>query len=719
MIASKRILAAAALAFFEWAACLTGAAVSTATPKPPGIAFDHAVALPNGNGEEGSGSDDDAHIVKPHSWKTTGNFTVVRYGAFNYLPTLTDDGSLKNSQGATKVGVNFFAGGPPSSHDLATAEQVVPLPKGSRTLRISADLGGWYTQQDYAYIVVHFLDVPRGACRTTDCEAVLPPVTRAERDGSTTLHRTSCWTPVPTGSRRIRVVLSAKLVSGGYNDGYIDNVALATSTAGIPNASVPTCLSSEIMIAAVQPPAIAAVATLDNTSRACTWFDAAIFAAVLGFIVLSLVLFFSFWLNEPSLRPAFDPPGTGGSLWVRVVEEFRAMSAASPFTAIIAAASIAVVSGLVLPNLSSIGYFKLSDIGCLNQPWLAPSLELAALFAFVAGSLAWVFLSRWPPWTLRSTRLLRALALLVIALIAALASMVALAAYIPSASQLNAFIATLTICSGGMVYAIIAFWPSMKEKRTPRVVRVGLFFLLLTPTVQPLQESIQLHDLEQQRYATERQYRYLTVQDGPMRRSFDNIYFAVPDNLGFQNSGRVRFDAVAVDGGSAPKGCLFPRLVAPGFDVDAVLDEAAPASTKKLSWEWVITPKRTGEEDAFLSVLYSPDCSAEPKAGEPANGTRGADKKTMTEIEKHTIRPAQGGSSLGLASIEPIFTTSDTIFVSRPWFSLDYLNAVSGSLSAIIAIVTLVFGLFGLRQPGASGDATVKVDSKPQNGAAE
>src|SRR5579862_5299171 len=73
--------------------------------------------LQNGDAEENFGAADASKIVKPSDWDTTGDFTVVQYGAKGEFPDISTPGTANK-------GMNLFEGG---NAAISTASQEVEL----------------------------------------------------------------------------------------------------------------------------------------------------------------------------------------------------------------------------------------------------------------------------------------------------------------------------------------------------------------------------------------------------------------------------------------------------------------------------------------------------------------------------------------------------------------------------------------------------------------
>ena len=619
----------------------------------------------NGSAEAGVGSPDDQHIVKPDEWETKGNFTVVRYGGANYMPSGV-------SADHHPLGNNFFAGGPPSENgDIASASQSVTLRGHEKGFMLSAWLGGWYTQRDYAQVQLTFQNAKSAILHVTSCKQgsspclLRPaPVYRAERAGQTTLLFVACGGSIPTMAEGATITMLASRLSGGYNDGYFDNVAFRvgqTDTKLLPRCeSIPAkentdqklnlgndCSSLDIQSAVAlngQVKRKFCVNGLDTETAKCLIVDSLIFASIFGFMAATLA-----WLMPIIWRTLRNAP----------------QRPSKPVLTIAFGSGVFILTGVALPFLR-IGMFQLADIGCLNQPWFFPSLAVGAMTAYIFLAVSFLVLNRWLSSTGQLARWALVTAYTDIALVGFVAAVLTLAWTNPSFDQLRAIIISGLLCTVAATYALFAFWPSMQWNKTPGVVRVGLLLLLLIPVIQPIEESTSLRTLERQRYASERATSILRIPH--TRQSYDNVAFIMPIRLGSSESADVQFYAKKRTSSFTPSACLMPRLVAPGFDVRAVLDEPIPLSTSELSWEWIVTPSRAGPQSVFLSVLYSANCK----------GVGFASSQASPADQSHSRTRATGAA----ASIEsppyPFFTAKDAVFVSRPWLSADEFDGSIG-----------------------------------------
>jgi hypothetical protein len=171
----------------------------------------------NGGAEIGPAAVNDVQTVVPTGWQTTSKFTSVLYGSHGGFPALTASAPIHG-------GRKFFAGGVGNPFSTATQKVRVPAAflRGRADARLSADLGGFSSQGDNATVTARFLD----AGGATLGSMHVGPVGSAARGSTTKLLLRSKDVSMPVGTVAIQVVISAKRLSGSYNDGYVDNVSL-------------------------------------------------------------------------------------------------------------------------------------------------------------------------------------------------------------------------------------------------------------------------------------------------------------------------------------------------------------------------------------------------------------------------------------------------------------------------------------------------------------
>lgn len=188
-------------------------AVALVVAVAAGIA---GAAVPSGNLLRDPG----AELGGYGEWATANGFVIEAYGA-EFRPSQAAGAAIGG-------GTNVFAGG--SDANSSSATQVVDvsgaaaeIDAGSVTAQLSAYLGGIDDEADYATVAADFLpaaaDTPLGT-------TTIGPVTAADRGNQTALLQRTGTAPLPVGTRRIRVTITATRLVGVYTDGYADNLSL-------------------------------------------------------------------------------------------------------------------------------------------------------------------------------------------------------------------------------------------------------------------------------------------------------------------------------------------------------------------------------------------------------------------------------------------------------------------------------------------------------------
>jgi hypothetical protein len=187
----------------------------------------------NGGAEVGTGSSDSATTAPAPipGWTTTSNFTEHTYdpaGSANFPDA--------SASAAIAGGTQFFAGGPANGagNSVETATQTVEVSSGAAEIdaggvvaTLSADLGGFASQEDQAQVAATFL----GAAGQQLGDLTIGPVTAEDRGDTTKLLPRTGSLTVPRGTRAIRVTMTATKFAGAYNDAYLDNISLSLTSA--------------------------------------------------------------------------------------------------------------------------------------------------------------------------------------------------------------------------------------------------------------------------------------------------------------------------------------------------------------------------------------------------------------------------------------------------------------------------------------------------------
>jgi len=177
----------------------------------------------NGDGEGSAGSPTGARVFSA-DWFTIPQFTVVSYGAVGGFPGVLSPTVPINH------GANFFAGGKAA---LSFTYRYIELPPISSSIDagavkyvLSADLGGFQSQDDNARVIAGFYDVN---VVTLGITTTIGPVLAADRADVTGFrHVASAPAVVPAHAHWVYLEIDLTRVSavGPYNDGYADNVSL-------------------------------------------------------------------------------------------------------------------------------------------------------------------------------------------------------------------------------------------------------------------------------------------------------------------------------------------------------------------------------------------------------------------------------------------------------------------------------------------------------------
>jgi hypothetical protein len=206
-----------------------------AVASPANAALPAGNVVQNGDAEAGPGATNASETQSPPGWDAIPNFTTVLYGASGGFPTAADGP-------ATGGGAKFFAGGPESGlGDIAAISQAADLrgaameiDGGQVNATLTADLGGFASQEDSMTVVAAFADQAGGS---TNAGLVLRAVTPQDRGGRTGFVRRTECTRVPANTRSAFIQAIAQRIQPPYNDGYADNISLTLSTAACPTSA--------------------------------------------------------------------------------------------------------------------------------------------------------------------------------------------------------------------------------------------------------------------------------------------------------------------------------------------------------------------------------------------------------------------------------------------------------------------------------------------------
>lgn len=182
--------------------------------------------IKNPGAESNVGASSSSQVVAPASWTHNGNATAVKYGVAGF-PTST-------TPGPSGRGNNFFAGGPGGAEsDLFQTIDVSSVGSSTDAGKISYSLSGWLggfsSQTDNATVFANFQD----GSHSFVSQALIGPVTAANRGNVTKLISKSLSGKLPAHTRFVQIQIHFEASSGGYNDGYADNLSFVlTQPAG-------------------------------------------------------------------------------------------------------------------------------------------------------------------------------------------------------------------------------------------------------------------------------------------------------------------------------------------------------------------------------------------------------------------------------------------------------------------------------------------------------
>ncbi|MBH8551690.1 PEP-CTERM sorting domain-containing protein [Nostocaceae cyanobacterium CENA357] len=203
----------------------------------------------NGDAEQGEGDPignavgDDIPFIP--IWNTTGDFSVLQYGATGFEFTnafgnvvlvrgLPDADSPGPSDRGNKL---FYGGGERASSsasqliDLTSLSSIIDASRGA--FNLSGWLGGYTDDEDNAKLEITFLNQ---ANQPLGIANIASP-TAAERNNITGLSLQSVDGFVPVGTRQVNVLLNMNHVRGRVNDAYADNLTLVITKVPEPSVS--------------------------------------------------------------------------------------------------------------------------------------------------------------------------------------------------------------------------------------------------------------------------------------------------------------------------------------------------------------------------------------------------------------------------------------------------------------------------------------------------
>lgn len=208
----------------------------------------------NSNAEAGNcdsvGNKIESDIPTIPGWTTTGNFSVLCYGAtgFTFVNMMGQTVQVSglpdaNSPGPDDRGNNLFYGG--GDRSSSAASQLIDLSDltslidaGRAGYNLQGWLGGYRSDADRASLIVNFLDI---AGQSLAVASIIAP-TASERNDTTGLFLRVNNGVLPWGTRQLEVTLDMNYVRGRVNDSYADNLFFAVTT--VPEPRTPLVLLS-------------------------------------------------------------------------------------------------------------------------------------------------------------------------------------------------------------------------------------------------------------------------------------------------------------------------------------------------------------------------------------------------------------------------------------------------------------------------------------------
>ena len=227
--------------------------VGSTAARPTAIPAGNLIVNPGA--EDSPGTANDLPLAPPAGWTTTGNLTVWLYGSQGDRP----DKAFAASIGG---GANLFSGGPGAgapggkpgqptarqSIDVSAAATEIDAAGVAATLK--GFIGGYTTAEDFAQVDALFYDA---AGTQLPGRLRIGPVTMDDRKKLTTLLERSAVANVPTGTRRIDVVISVTPDSQGKNSAFVDNLSLTLGKAAPAMPTLTVKCSGKTLVATVQP----------------------------------------------------------------------------------------------------------------------------------------------------------------------------------------------------------------------------------------------------------------------------------------------------------------------------------------------------------------------------------------------------------------------------------------------------------------------------------
>ena len=140
---------------------------------------------------------------------------------------------------------------------------VSALAVAGQPFKLTGDIGGYTTQDDYATVTATF----ENASGTTVGAAVIGPVNEDLRAGVTSLYPQATYGSVPAGTTKVLITIAATGVSAGYGiDGRADNLNLTIGSTAVSQAYPAPCPAADTVAPALDTNLIANPGAEDYTA---------------------------------------------------------------------------------------------------------------------------------------------------------------------------------------------------------------------------------------------------------------------------------------------------------------------------------------------------------------------------------------------------------------------------------------------------------------------
>ncbi|WP_310483465.1 PEP-CTERM sorting domain-containing protein [Chamaesiphon sp. VAR_48_metabat_403] len=196
----------------------------------------------NPGAEAGAGSAT-GDVVSVPGWTTTGNFTVVPYGAAGFPERNSD--AIVAGIGLSSLGNNFFAGGP--NNNVSSASQTIDLSSIAEVIDSPSGVGfvlsatfGHFPEKDYPSLEIDYFDANGQPIFFGLLTGKIGPTIDQRGNIGVGSNKFSLFSGFRPGTRSAIVTLrmTRDTVGSSYNNAYADNLSLVL-TDRTPATAVP------------------------------------------------------------------------------------------------------------------------------------------------------------------------------------------------------------------------------------------------------------------------------------------------------------------------------------------------------------------------------------------------------------------------------------------------------------------------------------------------